>query len=409
MQFWSIAVLMVLATTAVLVVPLFWRELAARRATAASGPWRHYWPALALCAAVPLVALGVYAFTGNPVAAARAAPAGGMSDPHTKAAMSGSRDGGDLEDATSRLRTRLEAEPDDAAGWQLLAASYDFLGREAEAADARRRAGTAGRAAGGMEATAGAGAKATTNLSRRAQDLRRRREFKAANAAFAELERTGAMSADLWADYADSLGAERGALDSDAAACIEAALKLDPEHPKALWLLGSRQTQQGEHAAALRTWRRLQGSLPADSPDARFIAANIEESQSRLGGMTTSTIRVHGVVELDPALRGRVPAGAVLYVVARAADQAGPPLAVVRAAPGVWPLRFTLDDSHAMLPDRRLSNFTRVVVEARISTTGDPLPRAGDWRAISPELDPRNAPELHLELEGAPSPDAQGG
>lgn len=408
-QFWSIAVLMVLGTTAVLVVPLFWRELATGSAATPRGAWRRYWPALALCVTMPLVALGVYSFTGRPDAAARSPAHPGTTDPHARASMmSGSGDAGDLQDATARLRARLEKNPDDAAGWSLLAASYEFLGRPADAADARKRAATSDAARSTPSATR-PDTRLASELEQRAQELRRRREFKAANAAFAELARDGVMNADLWADYADSLGAERGGLDADAAACIDAALKLEPTHPKALWLLGSRQTQLGEHDAALRTWRLLQGLLPADSPDARLIAANIEESQQRVRRVAAPAPRLRGVVELEPALRARVPAGAVLYVVARAADEAGPPLAVVRTTPGPWPLRFTLDDGNAMLPDRKLSGFSRVVVEARISNSGEPLPRAGDLRAVSTVLDPRAAPELHLKFNGVTPPAAQGG
>ena len=42
------------------------------------------------------------------------------------------------------------------------------------------------------------------------------------------------------------------------------------------------------------------------------------------------------------------------------------------------PLTFTLDDSTAMQPEMSLSKFSSVIVGARISRTGEAMPRSGD-------------------------------
>src|SRR6516164_4382925 len=42
----------------------------------------------------------------------------------------------------------------------------------------------------------------------------------------------------------------------------------------------------------------------------------------------------------------------------------------LRATVGTWPVSFRLDDSMAMVPSRRQSQFDRVVIEARISRSG---------------------------------------
>jgi cytochrome c-type biogenesis protein CcmH len=245
-------------------------------------------------------------------------------------------------------------------------------------------------------------------LVQSAQDHRRRREFRQANQAFAELARRGQMDANLWADYADSLGGERGRLDEQAERCISSALQLDPRHPKALWLLGSVQTQRGDFRAALGTWQKLASILPVDSPDARIIAANIAEARGRISGATASAppaatraASLSGTVQLDPRWRARVPPGTTLFVFARAADERGPPLAVLRTTVGTWPLSFKLDDANAMLADRKLSDFSRVVVEARISQSGNPIAQPGDLQAVSAVLEPHsNAPvELTINTE----------
>ena len=68
------------------------------------------------------------------------------------------------------------------------------------------------------------------------------------------------------------LGASRDA--------IAKALAIDPEHRKALWLRASLELQEGRYSEAARTWRHLQGLVQPGSPDARVIAANIEEANT---------------------------------------------------------------------------------------------------------------------------------
>lgn len=257
----------------------------------------RFWPLFALAALLPLGALAMYLAIGAPpLAPTRAAQEAPLEDVpredvtpmHASLAATTGQQSGDMQQAIDRLRARLQANPHDASGWRLLAKSYEFIGRAGDAAEANRRADEAARApatrTGAIADTAPPLAADAAALAARAQEHRRQREFAAANRDFAELARRGQMNADLWADYADSLGGERGALDGEAADCIQQALRLDPDHDKALWLLGSLQTQRGDYRAALATWQRLAALIPADSPDARFIADNITEARGKLGG-----------------------------------------------------------------------------------------------------------------------------
>jgi cytochrome c-type biogenesis protein CcmH len=54
------------------------------------------------------------------------------------------------------------------------------------------------------------------------------------------------------------------------------------------------------------------------------------------------------------------------------------PVAVLRAPLGKSPLDFVLDDSLAMSPDRKPSQFAELMVEARVSATGQAMPQPGD-------------------------------
>jgi cytochrome c-type biogenesis protein CcmH len=103
-------------------------------------------------------------------------------------------------------------------------------------------------------------------------------------------------------------------------------------------------------------------------------------------------------VSLDTRFAQRVQPDATLFIYAKAADSPGPPLAIVRATVGTWPVKFRLDDSTAMMPSRRLSQFDRVVIEARISRSGQATPAAGDLYVTSQVLRPATGTRLALVI-----------
>jgi cytochrome c-type biogenesis protein CcmH len=72
-----------------------------------------------------------------------------------------------------------------------------------------------------------------------------------------------------------------------------------------------------------------------------------------------------------------------VFIFARAAEGPPMPLAVVRARVRDLPYRFRLDDSMAMTPAMKLSTFPRVVVGARVSSSGTAAPQPGDLQGTS--------------------------
>jgi cytochrome c-type biogenesis protein CcmH len=59
------------------------------------------------------------------------------------------------------------------------------------------------------------------------------------------------------------------------------------------------------------------------------------------------------------------------------------PLAVLRKEVTDLPFAFSLDDSMAMAPEMKISRFSEVIVGARISKSGTPLPQSGDLEGLS--------------------------
>ena len=83
-------------------------------------------------------------------------------------------------------------------------------------------------------------------------------------------------------------------------------------------------------------------------------------------------------VSLAPALAGKIPAGATLFVFAKAASGPPMPLAVQRLADAKLPLEVTLDESMAMAPGMSLSKFDQYVITARYSAAGSVQAQPGD-------------------------------
>jgi cytochrome c-type biogenesis protein CcmH len=292
---------------------------------------------------LPLGAILLYLVLGNPAALNPASS--GAGSPHNQQM---SRQ--DIEKMVADFAAKLENEPENYQGWAMLGRSYKSMGRFPEAIRA--------------------------------------------------YERTGPMletSADLLVDYADTMAAASG-FDKKVMATIERALKLDPKQPQALWLRGTAAFEAKQYAKAVADWEVLLALFPDDSEEAGAIRANLAEAR-QLGGLKASTQpatkvgaggtasspsaaaaggTIKGRVELAGSLSGKLPDGAVLMVVARPNDGSRMPVAVVRASAAELPFNFTLDDSLAMSPDRKLSQFPELLVEARISKTGQATPQAGD-------------------------------
>jgi cytochrome c-type biogenesis protein CcmH len=108
---------------------------------------------------------------------------------------------------------------------------------------------------------------------------------------------------------------------------------------------------------------------------------------------------VRGEVVLADALKGKIPAGLTLFIVAKSVSSPGPPVAIWRTTTGSWPVAFQLDDSQAMLPTRKLSTAGLVTIEARTSRTGQAMPAPGDFQGVSAQLDPAAGKTVRIVIQ----------
>ncbi len=84
--------------------------------------------------------------------------------------------------------------------------------------------------------------------------------------------------------------------------------------------------------------------------------------------------KITGVIDILPELQQKLSPKAVLYVIARKADEkTGPPVAVRRfTQPFVFPIEFTLTQQDAMIPDIPFEG--NLTITARVAQTGSATP-----------------------------------
>lgn len=306
--------------------------------------------------AVPVMAVSIYLAVGNPTAIDPAAQA-----PQQAAAPHG-QNGADMqaqiEAMVGKLAQRLQDNPSDIEGWVMLGRSFSVLGRYDEAV-----------------------------------------------AAYEKSIQFVGEDATLLTDYADAIAMASGeSLEGKPMELLQKALNIDPQNQKALWLLGTAYFERGDFTSSINLWKRLQQLIPPDSEDAQAMAANLAEAESyrqrQLRGefgpaptgatdaaaaapVTKTVSQISGKVTLSPALAAKVAPGDTLFVFARAVSGPPMPLAIIRTQAGSLPLEFKLDESQAMMPNMSLASFEQVVVGARISKSGDAMPKSGDLQGLT--------------------------
>ncbi len=289
--------------------------------------------AIAIAVLLPLGSAGLYKLLGTPGAFAPLSnKAAAPIDPAIITAEQFSA-------MTQRLIFRLKDQPNDPQGWAMLAKAYTALGRNSDTLMAYDRA---------------------VLLS--------------------------PNDPDLLAEYANATAMiNGGTLAGRPRELIEQALKISPDSPKALALAGSAAFEAKNFSEAVRYWQRLLALVPKESEIAKDIAANIAEAKANLGQRSAalkpaSGTQLSGSVNLGDTLKDRAKASDTVFIFARAAGAGAPkmPLAVWRGAVKDLPKNFTLDDSMAMTPAMTLSKFDEVIVNARISSSGNAIAQSGD-------------------------------
>jgi len=238
------------------------------------------------------------------------------------------------------LAEKLKNNPDDAQGWLMLGRSYNVLEQHALALDA-----------------------------------------------FANAYRLLGDQTEILLLYADALGYVNDRnLTGKPSELISKALALEPENMKALWLAGMAKAQQGDADTAMKLWKKLEALLPPGSEYQQEIQSLLAQLKSETATVatqpetvaTTSSVSIAVQVSLAPELIESAAATDTVFVYAQALSGPKMPLAIARKQVSDLPITVSLNDTMAMMPTMKLSNFSEVKLLARVSKSGNAMAQAGD-------------------------------
>lgn len=254
-----------------------------------------------------------------------------------------------VDELLQKLQARLAANPGDVDGWLLLGRSYATVGRFALAVDAFQNA----------------------------------------------YDRSRGENVEAMIGLGEALAmTDQASLTGRAGKLFDAALAKAPNHPKALWYGSIAALQAGD----LRRGRdRLQLLLAQNPPEQlrSVLERQIQDLNQQLdeagqgtpsaaaspegaGTPTQRSIRV--AVSIAPQIRQQLTTGPMpLFILARDPSTGGPPLAVQRHSSADLPLTVELSERDAMIAARTIASVPRVQVVARLSRSGTPQARSGDF------------------------------
>lgn len=295
-----------------------------------------------LATALPLAAFGIYFWLGNPDSIAA------VNDPMQAQQVKGEHD---IMKMIQKVEEKTKADPNDAQAWSILAKTYAAVGHWPEALTAYEKA----------------------------------YKLKPDQAA-------------ILSGYAEVLAITNNrVLAGKPIELVMQALEKDPNDIKGLELAGIHAFQEKGYAKAAYYMKQLYKQLPPESPYAQDILAAQKEAESMVKGALTGLdnladpaaakedkaasghgAMIRGKVDISPALKAKVTDKDPIFLFARAAG-GGAPVAAIRATASQFPLEFMLDDSMAMNPNNKLSNFKEVSLVARVAKSGQVTGGPGDF------------------------------
>jgi len=348
--------------------------------------------ALALVVVVPASTLALYLALGGQD---MIPPMGAAGQVATAQGHNGAADGiPSLDALVIQLEERLQQTPDDAEGWITLGRTYLAM-QDTE--------------------------KAETALTR----------------AYALMPK----DSQVLLAYAEALAANNdNSLEGRPSVLIAEALELDPDDVTARWLSGMAAFQRGQFTAAAVAWKRVLGETDPESEDAAELRRLIDNAEQRAEVPSTARLAEKNgaeevgptgearasngdeehpaeskpatqadagapVIEVDvslaPALLSRTPPDTTVFVYAKAAAGPPMPLAVRRIRVADLPKTLRLDDSMAMMPSMKLSSFPRVIVGARVSTSGQAMPQSGDLEGETGPISSSGSTQVAVSIDRA--------
>ncbi len=239
-----------------------------------------------------------------------------------------------VEDMISSLAERLAKQPNDLPGWKLLGRSYVQL-----------------------------------------------RDFDAAVTAYERaIELEGGQNGQTLADLGEVLLVkDQQTLLGRAGDLFENALAVSPNNQKALFYSGMAALERGDRELAANRWETLLATSPPQNIQ-QILREQIAELRGEAPPAATPGGGVVTVrVTLGESAITQVQPDSTVFIIARDPAQPSPPIVAVRRRAAELPAYVPIADSDAMIAGRVPSAFPQLEIVARVSLSGEPVARSGDW------------------------------
>ena len=260
----------------------------------------------------------------------------------------------DIEKAIAELENKLEKDPNNIDGWQMLGRSYVVSKRFEDA----------------------------TNAYRQANEL------------------SEGANPDILISYGEAKGLAAGnQFDQSAMTLFTKALKISPNNERGLWYAGLASYQLQNYKESVGYLEKLLQQVPNDQADVKTaLVKYLNDAKQKAGieivdvenanksitnkssGNTGNNLKSNIIVNvtLSDELHNNFVKSDTLFIYARSMNGPKMPLALVKLTAGDLPTTVTLDDSVSMMPSMTLSSMEQVEVVARISKTGQAIMQSGD-------------------------------
>ena len=184
---------------------------------------------------------------------------------------------------------------------------------------------------------------------------------------------------------------------------INRILELEPDNASALWLAGMSANERGEPMQALEYWEKLLPRIEDGSEPKQQLIQMIAATRAELGLPTADAVDPDSVaitvnVYLAPDLSENINDNAMLFVYARSEDGNSMPIAVVREPVADFPVQVTLNNTNIMIPTRQLADFDSVQLIARVSNSGQAKPENGDLIGAVSNISPLTVSPIDLVI-----------
>ena len=305
---------------------------------------------------------GLYYKLGTPQALNPAAQQLSVADAHKS---TGASNMPSIESMVEGLRQKLEKDPKNLKGWLMLGRSYMVL-----------------------------------------------KHYDQAVAALTHAYSLNSEDPNILLFYADALTMQNGGLINDKSfKLIKRVLAKSPEDPTAIWMAAMAYENQGDYKTAVSYWEHLLPKVKNNPSDYQEVQMHLAHAQAKLSGKPmvipspmqmaqaagdkgktagNGNASVTAVIKLDAKYLQKVKPTDTVFVFAHAVNGPRQPLAAKRLQVKDLPATITLDDSMAMTPMNKLSDFAQVYIGARISHSGNVMPSSGDLQGRSANLNTKH-------------------